>query len=176
LPPGERLAGSVGSGTGVDVKISAAGEVLVRGPNVTAGYLGNLAANAEAFVDGWFRTGDQGVLDARGRVTLTGRLKELINRGGEKISPLEVDAVLLQHPAVAEAVCFGAPDPKYGEVVHAAVVLKADGDAATLRAHCREHLAEFKVPVQIHITDHVPRSATGKIQRRHLAAVFASKP
>lgn len=172
LPPGEGAAGSVGHGTGVEITIGDAGEVLIRGPNVTAGYLRNPEANAAAFVDGWFRTGDQGIRDERGRLRLTGRLKELINCGGEKISPLEVDAVLLHHPAVAEAVCFGAPDAKYGEVVHAAVVLKATCDAETLRAFCREHLAEFKVPVRIHITDHVPRTATGKVQRRHVAAHF----
>ncbi len=175
LPPGERVPGSVGHGTGVEITIGDGGEVLLRGPNVTAGYLRNPEANAAAFVDGWFRTGDQGVLDEKGRLKLTGRLKELINRGGEKISPLEVDAVLLQHPAVAEAVCFGAPDVKYGEVVHAAVVLKKDCDAETLRAFCREHLAEFKVPTRVHVTDHVPRTATGKIQRRHVAAVFQSR-
>lgn len=176
LPPGERVPGSVGRGTGVEVTISSGGEVLIRGPNVTGGYLNNPVANAAAFVDGWFRTGDQGTLDEHGRLRLTGRLKELINRGGEKISPLEVDAVLLQHPAVAEAVCFGAPDVKYGEVVHAAVVLKTDCAPETLRAFCRQHLAEFKVPVRIHVIDHVPRTATGKIQRRHVADLFAPKP
>lgn len=170
----DRVPGSVGRGTGVEITISRGGEVLIRGPNVTGGYLNNPTANAESFMDGWFRTGDQGMVDEHGRLRLTGRLKELINRGGEKISPLEVDAVLLQHPAVAEAVCFGAPDTKYGEAVHAAVVLKADCTAETLRAFCRQHLAEFKVPVRIFITDQVPRTATGKIQRRHVAAAFQS--
>src|SRR5205823_9435808 len=102
------------------------GEVVIRGPNVTRGYHNNLEANASSFTNGWFRTGDRGVQDADGYLTLIGRIKELINRGGEKVSPLEVDAVLLAHPAVAEVATFGAPDAKYGEEVHAAVVLKAD--------------------------------------------------
>ena len=96
------------------------GEVCIRGPNVTGGYLNNPQASREAFAGGWFHTGDQGYLDERGYLFLTGRLKELINRGGEKISPLEIDACLLSHPTVVEAVAFGVPDDKYGEVVHAA--------------------------------------------------------
>jgi acyl-CoA synthetase (AMP-forming)/AMP-acid ligase II len=103
---------------------------------------------------------------------LTGRLKELINRGGEKISPLEVDAALLEHPAVAEAVSFAAPDAKYGEEVHAAVVLKAAASPAEIQAFCGKRLADFKVPKVIHVTKEVPRTATGKIQRRHVAAHF----
>src|SRR5207253_6679248 len=95
-----------------------------RGPNVTHGYHNNPEANASSFTNGWFRTGDRGVLDGDGYLTLIGRIKELINRGGEKISPLEVDAALLAHPAVAEVATFGVPDQKYGEEVHAAVVLK----------------------------------------------------
>src|SRR5581483_2094256 len=117
------------------------------------------------FTNGYFRTGDQGLLDADGYLTLTGRIKELINRGGEKISPLEVDAALLEHPSVAEACCFAAPDPKYGEEVHAAVVLKGDATVEDIQAHCRERLADFKVPKRIHVADQVPRTATGKIQR-----------
>ena len=105
-------------------------------------------------------------------MTLTGRLKELINRGGEKISPLEVDAALLEHPAVAEAVTFAAPDPKYGEEVHAAVVLKGAASQADLAAFCRDRLADFKVPRQIYFAESLPRTATGKIQRRHVAAHF----
>jgi acyl-CoA synthetase (AMP-forming)/AMP-acid ligase II len=148
------------------------GEVVVRGPNVTRGYRNNPEANRACFTNGWFRTGDQGALDADGYVTLTGRLKELINRGGEKISPLEVDAVLLAHPAVAEAAAFAAPDPKYGEEVRAAVVLKADATAEQLQAFCRERLADFKVPKVIYLTPEMPRTATGKVQRRHVAAAF----
>jgi acyl-CoA synthetase (AMP-forming)/AMP-acid ligase II len=182
LPPAPRRPGSVGTGTGVEVVIldeagnvlpkGAYGEVSIRGANVTHGYHNNPTANTAAFTNGYFRTGDQGCLDAHGYLTLTGRLKELINRGGEKISPLEVDATLLDHPAVAEAVCFGVADPKYGEEVHAAVVLKGDTTMQELQAHCRDRLADFKVPKHIHITTQVPRTATGKVQRRHVAAHF----
>ena len=185
LPPGQRRPGSVGAGTGVEVVIldeqgnrmppGTQGEVSIKGPNVTHGYHNNPAANASAFTNGYFRTGDQGHIDALGYLTLTGRLKELINRGGEKISPLEVDAALLEHPAVAEAVCFGVPDAKYGEEVHAAVVLKADATADEIQGFCKGRLADFKVPKQIHITKQVPRTATGKIQRRHVAAHFSSE-
>ena len=147
-------------------------EVVIKGDNVTRGYHNNPQANAEAFTNGWFRTGDQGFLDADGTLTLTGRIKELINRGGEKISPLEVDAALLQHPSVAEAVCFGVPDAKYGEAVQAAVVCSGSADEAAIRAYCGERLAGFKVPDRVYIVDTLPRNATGKIQRRHIAAMF----
>ena len=185
LPPGERFPGTVGMPTGVEVAImnmdakgnllapDEPGEVVIKGPNVMHGYNNNPAANSEAFVNGWFRTGDQGILNARGYLTLTGRIKELINRGGEKISPLEVDAVLLKHPSVAEAVSFGVPDELYGEIVQAAVVLNGEADSDAIRSHCREHLAEFKVPAVVYITDSLPRTATGKIQRRHVASAFA---
>ena len=186
LPPGDRMPGTVGKGTGVDIGImdddgnlvSAGGlaEVVIRGANVTHGYHNNPDANAEAFTNGWFRTGDQGFLDAKGTLTLTGRLKELINRGGEKISPLEVDAALLGHPAVAEAVCFGVPHTMYGEAVQAAVVVSADTDEDAIRAYCGEHLAGFKVPDRVYIIDTMPRTATGKIQRRHIAAMFNEAP
>jgi acyl-CoA synthetase (AMP-forming)/AMP-acid ligase II len=182
LPPGARKPGSVGRGTNVDVGImdeagnllasGTPGEVVVRGPNVTRGYHNNPEANAAAFTRGWFRTGDRGVQDAEGYVTLIGRIKELINRGGEKISPLEVDAVLLAHPAVAEVATFGAPDAKYGEEVHAAVVLKIEVTIEQLQAHCEERLAAFKVPKVIYLTKELPRTATGKVQRRHVAAAF----
>jgi acyl-CoA synthetase (AMP-forming)/AMP-acid ligase II len=182
LPPGPRKPGFVGPGTGVDIVIrddqgqslpaGKQGEVTIRGVNVMHGYLNNPDANATAFTHGYFRTGDQGVLDENGYLMLTGRLKELINRGGEKISPLEVDAALLEHPAVAEAVSFAAPDAKYGEEVQAAVVLKGTATPAEIQAFCLKRLADFKVPKVIHITDAVPRTATGKIQRRHVAAHF----
>src|SRR5437016_4771736 len=138
LPPGARKPGSVGRGTSVEIAIlskqgeelptGATGEVSIKGPNVFGGYEGNNEANAESFSNGWFRTGDQGYLDNEGYLTLVGRIKELINRGGEKISPREIDETLLTHSAVAEAVCFGIPDRVYGEEVAAAVVLR---DAAT---------------------------------------------
>ena len=185
LPPGKRMPGSVGRGTDVAIGImddagrhlaaGERGEVVIKGPNVTAGYESNPEANATSFVNGWFRTGDQGVLDADGYLTLVGRLKELINRGGEKISPREIDEVLLGHPAIAEAVCFGVPHATWGEEVAAAVVLRSDASEADLLSYCRERLADFKRPKQIHITDAIPRTATGKIQRRVVAEAFAPR-
>ena len=149
--------------------------MVIKGPNVTQGYENNPEANASSFTDGWFRTGDQGFLDANGYLTLVGRLKELINRGGEKISPREIDEVLLAHPAIAEAVCFGVPHPTWGEEVEAAVVLREAASGADLMAYCKERLAEYKRPKQIHITDAIPRTATGKIQRRVVAAAYSPK-
>ena len=144
-------------------------------PTSITGYENNPEANATAFFDGWFRTGDQGFLDADGYLTLSGRLKEMINRGGEKISPREIDEVLLTHPAVGEAVCFGVPHKMWGEEVAAAVTLKGAATEAELLAFCKEHLAEFKRPKQIHITEAIPRTATGKIQRRVVAQAFAAQ-
>ncbi len=184
LPPEERRGGSVGRGT--DVKISImdkvgnhlpigeAGEVVIKGPNVITGYENNPEANASSFVDGWFRTGDQGVLDDKGYLTLVARIKELINRGGEKISPREIDEVLLAHPAVAEAVCFGVPHGTWGEEVAAVVVLKDPATEADLLAYCKERLADYKRPKQIHITDTIPRTATGKIQRGAMAKAYSN--
>ena len=183
LPPGDREPGTVGRGTGVDIgimddeggllEIGSTGEVVIRGPNVTLGYHNNPTANTESFTNGWFRTGDQGILDSSGVLTLTGRLKELINRAGEKISPLEVDAILLQHPTVAEAVCFGVPDVKYGEAVQAAVVLTGSASEDDILTFCGDHLADFKVPDKVYLVESLPRTATGKIQRRNVAAQFA---
>jgi acyl-CoA synthetase (AMP-forming)/AMP-acid ligase II len=182
LPPGERRAGSVGQATGVRLAIldeqggeqpsGVTGEVAVQGPNVMDGYEANPNANAEAFTGGWFRTGDQGILDANGYLTLVGRIKELINRGGEKIAPGEIDQVLLQHPAVAEAVAFGVPHRAWGEEVAAAVVLRTEVGERELIAFCRQRLADFKVPRQIHVVPEIPRTATGKVQRRSVAAAF----
>jgi acyl-CoA synthetase (AMP-forming)/AMP-acid ligase II len=185
LPPGERKAGSVGPGTNVRVSIMDAegrhlapgerGEVVIQGPNVIQGYENNPEANATSFVDGWFRTGDQGVIDADGYLTLVGRLKELINRGGEKISPREIDEVLLEHPAVAEAVCFGVPHKTWGEEVEAVVILRSPVTESDLLAHCRERLADYKRPKKIHISETIPRTATGKIQRRIVAEAYTPK-
>ena len=179
LPPADHKAGSVGVGFGVDVGImdeagnllapGTTGEVVVQGPNVVDGYENNPTANASAFHEGWFRTGDQGYLDQGGYLWLTGRLKELINRGGEKISPLEIDDVLLRHPAVAEALAFAVPHATLGEEVHAAVVLSQPASEADLRAHCAASLAEFKVPRKIHLLEALPRGATGKLQRINMA-------
>jgi acyl-CoA synthetase (AMP-forming)/AMP-acid ligase II len=183
LPPSERKPGSVGCGTGVDISImdfegrhlkrGERGEVVIKGANVIRGYENNPEANASSFSGGWFRTGDQGFLDEAGYLTLTGRIKELINRGGEKISPREIDEVLLAHPSVSEAVAFGVPHATWGEEVAAAVVVSQPVSEAELLAYCKEKLADFKRPKQIHVTDTIPRTATGKIQRRVVAQAFA---
>jgi acyl-CoA synthetase (AMP-forming)/AMP-acid ligase II len=181
---GERRAGSVGVGAFVDVGImdergallaaGEIGEVVVRGANVTSGYHNNPEANATAFTNGWFRTGDLGGLDERGYLTLIGRLKEMINRGGEKISPVEVDEALLACPGVREAVSFGVPDEKYGEAVAAAVVVDDGTTADVVREHVASRLASFKVPQVLHVVDAIPKTATGKVQRRIVAATLAS--
>ena len=183
---GERRAGSVGVGAFVGVTIldehdnerepGEVGEVAVKGANVTSGYHNNDAANAASFTNGWFRTGDYGILDERGYLTLVGRLKELINRGGEKISPVEIDEALLSHEGVIEAVAFGRPDEKSGEVVAAAVVLKPGVSVDDVRAHVATKLASFKVPTVLHVTDAIPKTATGKVQRRFVAAAFVPGP
>ncbi|HYX29670.1 MAG TPA: acyl--CoA ligase [Pyrinomonadaceae bacterium] len=185
LPPLEHKPGSVGRGTEVEIAIldeagnvlppAATGEVSIKGKNVFSGYEGNPEANAESFTNGWFRTGDQGTLDSDGYLTLVGRIKELINRGGEKISPREIDETLLRHPAVAEACCFGIPDRTYGEGVAAAVVLKDTATEKDLIVHCRASLSDFKCPTTIYIMDAIPRTATGKIQRRNVAAAIAGR-
>lgn len=188
LPPATRKPGSVGPGTNVGISIrdeqgsvlpaGQPGEVCINGPNVITGYENNPEANATSFFGDWFRTGDQGVLDEKGYLSLTGRLKELINRGGEKIAPREIDEVLLAHPAIAEAVCFGAPHPMWGEEVAAAVVLREGASASEtdILAHCKSRLSDFKRPKQIFITQAIPRTATGKIQRRLVAQAFSSQP
>jgi acyl-CoA synthetase (AMP-forming)/AMP-acid ligase II len=183
LPPRGRKAASVGPGTGVKIGImdeegnlltsGQLGEVVIQGPNVIEGYENNPEANAKSFTNGWFRTGDQGMIDEEGYLHLTARIKELINRGGEKIAPLEIDEVLLCHPCVAEAVAFGMPHPTWGEEVAVAVVLKEPQSEAGLIEHCKQRLADFKVPKKIHIVEKIPRTATGKIQRRALASAFS---
>lgn len=183
LPPATRKPGTVGLAAGPDVAImhpdraeliatGATGEIVLRGANVTAGYLDNPEANHTAFAAGWFRTGDVGYLDDDGYVTVTGRIKEIINRGGEKIAPREVDEALLSHPAVVQAVAFAMPDARLGEEVAAAVVLRAPGTAsvAELQAHVADRLADFKVPRRIVMLETIPKGPTGKIQRIGLAA------
>ena len=181
LPPRPRKPGSVGVAAGPDVSImndegsllssGTVGEVVIRGVNVTAGYQSNPDANAQAFTDGWFRTGDQGVIDDEGYLRLTGRLKEIINRGGEKISPREVDEVLMDHPAVVQAVTFAMPHDKLGEDVAVALVL---GEGQTVeerevRDFAGSRLAKFKVPRRVIILDEIPKGPTGKLQRIGLA-------
>jgi acyl-CoA synthetase (AMP-forming)/AMP-acid ligase II len=182
LPPAKRIPGSVGIAAGPEIAImdndgkllgpGVIGEVVIRGENVTLGYENNPKANAEAFVNGWFRTGDQGSLTSDGYLTLTGRVKEIINRGGEKISPLEVDEVLMHHPAVMQVVTFAMPHEKLGEDVAAAVVLR-EGQSLTereLRDFASTRLADFKVPRKILFMAEIPKGATGKLQRIGLAA------
>jgi acyl-CoA synthetase (AMP-forming)/AMP-acid ligase II len=181
LPPEQARPGSVGVARGIEVAIldeksnvlpsGARGEVSIRGATIVDGYENNPSANESAFTAGWFRTGDEGMLDEDGFLFLTGRLKEQINRGGEKISPIEVDEVLLRHPAVAEAVTFAIPHEKLGDEVGAAVVLTAGGGVTEneLRNYLREHLAPFKVPRRIVFVAEIPKGATGKIQRIGLA-------
>jgi acyl-CoA synthetase (AMP-forming)/AMP-acid ligase II len=182
LPPGQRKPGSVGISAGPEVAIFdeygtelpplTRGEVAIRGLNLTRGYEKNPDANARAFCKGWFRTGDQGFLDEHGYLRLTGRLKELINRGGEKVSPLEVDEVLMDHPAVAQVVTFAMPHHKLGEEVAAAVVIR-DGQSLSdreLREFASGRLADFKVPRKIVFLSELPKGATGKVQRIGLAA------
>ena len=181
LPPAVRIPGSVGIAAGPEVAIMSAegvllaageiGEIVIRGENVTLGYENNDKANAEGFTNGWFRTGDQGTMTPDGYLSLTGRLKEIIDRGGEKISPREVDEVLMDHPAVAQVVTFGMPHDKLGEEVAAAVVLR-EGLTATeqeIRAFVATRMADFKVPKKILIMNEIPKGATGKLQRIGLA-------
>jgi acyl-CoA synthetase (AMP-forming)/AMP-acid ligase II len=182
LPPAPRKAGSVGIAAGPEVQImppggapttqsGVTGEVVIKGPNVTSGYENNPTANAEGFADDWFRTGDQGVLDSEGYLTITGRLKEIINRGGEKVSPKEVDEILMDHPAVAQVVTFAMPHPKLGEEVAAAIVLRegASVEERELRDFAATRLADFKVPRKVLFVDEIPKGATGKLQRIGLA-------
>jgi len=186
LPPLPHKAGSVGIASGPDVAImdegggllscGEIGEVVIRGTNVTSGYENNPKANASSYTNGWFRTGDQGRFDSDGYLFLTGRLKEIINRAGEKIAPKEVDEVLLQHSAVAQAVAFAVPHETMGENVAAAVVLKENSVATEheLRNFAAERLADYKVPNQILIVDEIPKGPTGKLQRIGLADQFDS--
>ncbi len=181
LPPAQRKPGTVGIAAGPEVAImdldgnllksGDTGEIVIRGPNVTPGYENNDKANAEAFTHGWFRTGDQGTMDSDGYISITGRLKEIINRGGEKISPREIDEILMDHPAVGQVVCFGIPHDKLGEEVGAAVVLR-EGVAATekeLRDYVATRVADFKVPRKILLLEEIPKGATGKLQRIGMA-------
>jgi acyl-CoA synthetase (AMP-forming)/AMP-acid ligase II len=181
LPPGKRKPGTVGQAAGPEVCVIDAagnpvpsgvvGEIAIQGENVMPGYENNPKANAEAYARTWFRTGDQGVMDEEGYVTITGRLKEIISRGGEKISPREVDEVLMDHPAVQQCVTFSVPHDKLGEDVAAAVVLREGAEVSEkdLREFAAIRLADFKVPRKILILAEIPKGATGKLQRIGLA-------
>jgi acyl-CoA synthetase (AMP-forming)/AMP-acid ligase II len=181
---GSNKTSSVGLPTGVEIRIVAedgkdaatgsVGEIWVRGATVTTGYLNNPEANSASFVDGWFRSGDLGSRDADGYLFVRGRIKEIINRGGEKISPGDIDAVLLSNPKVLEAASFGESDPIYGENVHAAVILRPgmEGTEGELRDYCRTKLSAFEVPERIYIVPYFPRTAKGSTDRHALALQF----
>lgn len=187
LPPSTRKPGSVGRPTGVDVAIldvdgrqlpgDAVGEIALRGDTITRGYESNPGANAEAFVNGWLRTGDEGRMDEDGYLYLTGRIKEMINRGGEKIAPRDIDEALLTHPDVAQALAFSVDHASMGEDVAAAVILKPGAQATegTLRAHLLERISEYKVPSRIVFVDEIPAGPTGKLQRIGLAKRLEAK-
>jgi hypothetical protein len=182
LPPAQRKPGSVGIPAGADIAVMDAagqllpqgstGEIVIRGQGVTAGYENNPQANADSFTDGWFRTGDQGSVDADGYLVISGRLKEIVNRGGDKISPREIDEALLEHPDIAQAAAFAVPHATLGEDLAAAVVLRqgAVADEEDVRAFLFERIAEFKVPSAIVFVDAIPKGATGKVQRTSLHA------
>jgi acyl-CoA synthetase (AMP-forming)/AMP-acid ligase II/acyl carrier protein len=181
LPPHPRKTGSVGIAAGVEVAImdeggallpaGTTGEIVVRGGSIMQGYDNDPTTNMNVFTHGWFRTGDQGCLDADGYLFITGRLKELINRGGEKIAPREVEDVLMDHPAVAQAVTFAVPDARLGENVAAAVVLRQNTSAteSAIRKFAATRLAAFKVPHRVLIVENLPKSPAGKRLRLGLA-------
>ena len=182
LPPGVRKPGSVGIAAGPEIAIAEesgnrflepgqVGEIVIRGENVTSGYENNPEANRDAFFDGWFRTGDQGYMDEDQHVRITGRLKEIINRGGEKISPREVDEILMDHPSIAQAVTFAVPHDRLGEDVAAAIVVREgrEVEEKEVRVFVADRLADFKIPRKIIVLDEIPKGATGKLQRIGLA-------
>jgi acyl-CoA synthetase (AMP-forming)/AMP-acid ligase II/aryl carrier-like protein len=185
LPPQERKAGSVGLPTGTEIAVTDAlgnrvttgqlGEIVIRGASVISSYRNDAETNESSFKDGWFKTGDQGYLDLDGYLFITGRLKEVVNRGGEKISLREIDEALVKHPEVSQAAAFAMPHPSLGEDIAAAVVPR-DKMALTvpmLRDYLATRLANFKLPSQIWIVDEIPKNATGKIQRAELAEKFS---
>lgn len=180
LPPGRSKPGSVGLARGVDIALmddaghfverGSPGEIVVRGPGVSAGYENNPQANAQSFVNGWFRTGDKGWFDEDGYLFISGRLKEIVNRGGEKISPREIDEALLEHADVSQAIAFAVPHPTLGEDLAAAVVLRRGAQVGEqdLRSFLFDRIAGFKVPSSIIFIDAIPKGATGKVQRTSL--------
>jgi len=186
---GEAKINSIGLPTSIEITIrdleqdnelpqGTRGEICIRGKSITKGYWNRPEANQKSFTSsGWFRTGDEGYKDPEGYLFLSGRIKELINRGGEKISPVELDGVLLSHPKLKDAVAFGAPDEKYGEQVNCAVITK-DGESVTekeIMDFIGSKLVAFKIPSKVFICDSFPRTATGKIQRRIVAEFFLKK-
>ena len=184
LPPKQQKAGFVGLPAGPEVcimnengnlmKQGEVGEVCIKGENVTLGYDNNEEANKTSFTNGWFRTGDQGYFDKDGYLKISGRLKEIINKGGEKISPLEVDNVLMDHPFVEQAVCFGYEDKMLGEEIATAIIVKEGMNCTEedVKIYANEKLAKFKVPKKIFFVNEIPKGATGKLQRNTLAKKF----
>ena len=184
LPPKKQKPGFVGIPAGPEVCImdekdkildqGETGEVCIKGDNVTLGYDNNPEANKNSFTNGWFRTGDQGYFDQNGYLKISGRLKEIINKGGEKISPLEVDNVLMDHPLIEQAVCFGYEDKMLGEDIAAAIIVKEGKNCSEtdVKTYAQEKLAKFKVPKKIFFVNEIPKGATGKLQRNVLAKNF----
>ena len=181
LPPSKRKAGSVGLAAGPEVALlcdkeimhnikknrNITGQIIIKGDNVTTGYINNPKANDESYIDGWFLTGDEGLFDEDGYLKITGRLKEIINRGGEKISPKEIDEILLEHKSIQQAVAFSVPHEKLGEDLYAAVIIKEKEDINEnqIKEYCKQRLTQFKIPRKILIVDEIPKGATGKLQR-----------
>ena len=186
LPPGRRKPGSAGISTGAEVAIfddvggrlghDVEGEIRIRGAAVTQGYRNDDAANLSSFSNGWLRTGDLGRFDEDGYLFVTGRAKEVVNRGGEKIMPQEIDAALAAHPAVAEAAAFGVPHPTLGEDIAAVVIRRAGTDVAEieLREFVAARLVPFKVPRRIVFVERIPKGATGKPRRAALRDEFGA--
>ena len=184
LPPKQQKAGFVGLPAGPEVcimnengdvlKQGEEGEVCIKGENVTLGYDNNEEANKTSFTNGWFRTGDQGYFDKEGYLKISGRLKEIINKGGEKISPLEVDNVLMDHPFIDQAVCFGYDDKLLGENIASAIIIKSGETCSEndVLEYAQEKLAKFKIPKKIFFVEEIPKGATGKLQRNVLAKKF----
>ena len=184
LPPNKQKPGLVGIPAGPEVCIMneegkilnqrEEGEICIKGPNVTLGYENNTEANKKSFSNGWFRTGDQGYFDQDGYLKISGRLKEIINKGGEKISPLEVDNILIDHPLIEQAVCFGYEDKMLGEEIAAAIIIKEGQNCSEtdIKNYAEKKLAKFKIPKKIFFVNEIPKGATGKLQRNVLAKNF----
>ena len=184
LPPAIQKPGLVGMPAGPEICImndknekllqGEIGEICIKGDNVTNGYENNPEANKQSFINNWFRTGDEGFFDEDGYLKISGRLKEIINKGGEKISPLEVDNILMDFPPIDQALCFGYKDKMLGEDIAVAIKLKENKSCTEddIKSYANEKLAKFKIPKKIFIVEDIPKGATGKLQRIGLAKKF----
>ena len=184
LPPAIQKPGLVGMPAGPEICImndknekllqGEIGEICIKGDNVTNGYENNPEANKQSFINDWFRTGDEGFFDEDGYLKISGRLKEIINKGGEKISPLEVDNILMDFPPIDQALCFGYKDKMLGEDIAVAIKLKENKSCTEddIKSYANEKLAKFKIPKKIFIVEDIPKGATGKLQRIGLAKKF----